>query len=91
MAEDSELEKTEPASQKRLDDARKEGDVPRSRELATCTVLLAAGCAFWMLGDKLVAQLGSLLRNSLVMERQHAFDMDMLVSRAAGQIGRAHV
>lgn len=84
MAEDSELEKTEPASQKRLDDARKEGDVPRSRELATCTVLLAAGSAFLMLGDKLVAQLGSLLRNSLVMERQHAFDMDMLVSRTAG-------
>jgi flagellar biosynthetic protein FlhB len=83
MSEDSELEKTEPASQKRLDDARKEGNVPRSRELATCTVLLAAGAAFWMLGGKLVAQLGSLLTNSLVFEREQAYDMDLLVTRAA--------
>ena len=83
MAEDSELEKTEPASQKRLDDARKEGNVPRSRELATCTVLLAAGAAFWMLGGKLVAQLGSLLSNSLVFEREQAYDMNLLVTRAA--------
>jgi flagellar biosynthetic protein FlhB len=83
MAEDSELEKTEPASQKRLDDAREQGDVPRSRELATCSVLLATGCALWMLGGKLIAQLGSLLSNSLVFEREQAYDMNLLVTRAA--------
>jgi len=83
MAEDSELEKTEPASQKRLDEAREQGNVPRSRELATCSVLLAAGCALWMLGGKLVAQLGSLLSNSLVFEREQAYDMNLLVTRAA--------
>ena len=83
MAEDSELEKTEPASQKRLDDAREQGNVPRSRELATCSVLLAAGCALWMLGEKLIAQLGSLLINSLVFEREQAYDMNLLVTRAA--------
>jgi flagellar biosynthetic protein FlhB len=83
MADDSEMEKTEPASQKRLDDAREQGDVPRSRELATCSVLLAAGCALWMLGGKLVAQLGSLLGSSLVFEREQAYDMDLLVTRAA--------
>ncbi|MET0962483.1 MAG: flagellar biosynthesis protein FlhB [Noviherbaspirillum sp.] len=83
MAEDSELEKTEPASQKRLDDARKEGNVPRSRELATCSVLLAAGGAFWMLGGQLIAQLGSLLSSSLRFERAQVYDMDLLVTRAA--------
>jgi flagellar biosynthetic protein FlhB len=83
MAEDSELEKTEPASQKRLDDAREQGDVPRSRELATCSMLLAAGCAFWMLGGRLIAQLGSLLSNSLLFEREQAYDMNLLVTRAA--------
>ena len=83
MAEDSELEKTEPASQKRLDEAREQGNVPRSRELATCSVLLVAGCALWMLGGRLTAQLGSLLSNSLAFERGMAFDMDLLVSRAA--------
>ena len=83
MADDSEMEKTEPASQKRLDEAREQGDVPRSRELATCSVLLAAGFALWMLGGKLVAQLGSLLGSSLVFEREQAYDMDLLVTRAA--------
>lgn len=83
MAEDSELEKTEPASQKRLDEAREQGNVPRSRELATCSVLLVAGCALWMLGGRLTAQLGSLLAGSLTFERSQAFDMDLLVSRAA--------
>ena len=86
MAEDSELEKTEPASQKRLDDAREQGNVPRSRELATCSVLLAAGCALWMLGGKLVAQLGSMLGNSLVFEREQAYDMNLLVTRAASLV-----
>ena len=83
MAEDSELEKTEPASQKRLDEAREQGNVPRSRELATCSMLLAAGCVLWMLGGKLVAQLGSLLGSSLVFEREQAYDINLLVTRAA--------
>lgn len=83
MAEDSELEKTEPASQKRLDDARKEGDVPRSRELATCSVLIAAGAGFAIFGDSMTKQLGSLVSSSLTFEREQAYDMNFLVSRAA--------
>jgi len=82
VAEDSELEKTEPASQKRLDDARQEGNVPRSSELATCSMLFATGCAFWVLGGRLTNQLGSLLTNSLVFDREQAYDMDLLISRA---------
>lgn len=46
MSEESDLEKTEPASQRRIDKAREDGDVPRSRELATFTVLIAATLGF---------------------------------------------
>ncbi|MGO4612187.1 EscU/YscU/HrcU family type III secretion system export apparatus switch protein, partial [Variovorax sp. 2RAF20] len=35
MAEESDLEKTEPASARRLEKAREEGNVARSRELTT--------------------------------------------------------
>ncbi|NDU85901.1 MAG: hypothetical protein G3H99_04730, partial [Ferrovum sp.] len=35
MADDSDLEKTEQPSQRRLDQAREEGQVARSRELST--------------------------------------------------------
>ncbi|MEB0138798.1 MULTISPECIES: flagellar biosynthesis protein FlhB [unclassified Undibacterium] len=83
MAEESDLEKTEPASQKRLDQAREEGDVPRSRELSTCTILLAAGAAFWSLGDGLVRELSRSLTAGLMFDRSSAYDFNLLI----GQLG----
>ena len=43
MAEDSDLEKTEQPSQRRLDQARERGEVARSRELSTFAILLVGG------------------------------------------------
>lgn len=86
MAEDSDLEKTEEASAKRLEKAREEGDVPRSRELATCTVLLAAGVGFSMLGQPLNNALKSNMTVLLQLERQAAFDPAFLLSRIADSI-----
>ena len=45
MAEESDQEKTEPASPQRLEKAREEGQVVQSRELATFVVLMASGNA----------------------------------------------
>lgn len=42
MAEESDLSRTEPASPRRLQQARNEGDVPRSAELTAWVVLLSA-------------------------------------------------
>ena len=84
MAEESDLEKTESASPRRIERAREEGDVPRSRELATCTILLAAGGGMWVLGDRLMHQLMHMLSNSMSFERAHAFDMNLLLTRFSG-------
>jgi flagellar biosynthetic protein FlhB len=81
VAEDSDLERTEPASPRRLEQAREEGDVPRSRELATCTVLLAAGLGLWFTGEGLVRRLNSMLASSLTLEREQAFDFSLLLMR----------
>lgn len=81
MAEDSDLEKTEPASPRRLEQAREEGDVPRSRELATCTVLLAAGLGLWFTGENLVRRLNHMLASGLSLEREQAFDFNLLLMR----------
>jgi len=81
MAEDSDLEKTEPASEKRLEQAREEGDVPRSRELSTCTILLAAGGALWAMGGTLVQQLNKNLITGLTLEREAAFDFNLLITK----------
>ncbi|BCM25442.1 flagellar biosynthesis protein FlhB [Methyloradius palustris] len=83
MAEDSDLEKTEPATPKRIEKARAEGDVPRSKELGTCTLLLAAGLGILMLGSHLSAAMKQNLSSGLSFERQAAFDPQFLLVKIA--------
>ena len=66
--EDSDLEKTEEASPRKLEKAREEGDVPRSRELATFTSLLAAAAGFWLTGHDVIRQLEQFLQANLRFE-----------------------
>ena len=83
MAQDSDLEKTEQPSSKRIEQAREEGNVPRSRELATCTILLAAGLGIWVLGDRMNVALKNNLATSLTFEREMAFDPMLLLTHIA--------
>ena len=57
MAEESDLERTEPASGRRLEQAREEGQVPRSREVGAFLILIVAAAAFWFLGPWMVQRL----------------------------------
>jgi len=85
MAEDSDLEKTEQASSKRLESAREEGDVPRSRELATVTVLFTAGMVLLMMGGHLNQALKTSMIAGLTFDRAVAYDpMVLLVKIADG-------
>lgn len=86
MAEESDLEKTEEASPKRLEKAREEGDVPRSRELATVTVLLAAGFSILMMGGDLGEALKLSMSTGLTLERAYAYDPMMLLMRISDNI-----
>ncbi len=65
MAEDSDLERTEAPSQRRLEQAREEGQVARSRELNTFTLLGAAGIGLWLAADGLRDSFARLLRTAL--------------------------
>lgn len=51
MAEDSDLEKTEEPSARRLEQAREKGQVPRSRELGTFLILLVSATTLWVMGE----------------------------------------
>ncbi len=86
MAEDSDLEKTEQASPKRLEKAREEGDVPRSRELATVTVLFSAGMGILVMGDHLNQALKNTMTAGLNFDRTAAFDPIVLLMRTADNI-----
>jgi flagellar biosynthetic protein FlhB len=87
MAEDSDAEKTEEASAKRLQDARENGDVPRSREVATFTVLMAAGCCLWFAGGSIVRRLSTTLVSGLSLDREQIFNSDVLIGRIVNDIG----
>ncbi|MCP5279010.1 MAG: flagellar type III secretion system protein FlhB [Thiobacillus sp.] len=69
MAEDSDLERTEPASARRLEQARDEGNVPRSRELATFAVLLASTGVIAFLGLFMFQGLGNVMRGAMSFDR----------------------
>ncbi len=64
MAEDSFQDKTEPASPKKKEDARKKGDVAKSRELSS-TALLTAGIIYMFFNAKdMTMTLGNNIRKS---------------------------
>jgi flagellar biosynthesis protein FlhB len=84
--EASDLERTEPATPRRIERARDEGDVPRSRELATCVLLLAAGTGLWFTGNRTIGELGAMLATGLTLERELAFDSHALLERIAAML-----
>jgi flagellar biosynthetic protein FlhB len=79
--EDSDLEKTESPSQRRLDQAREEGQVARSRELSTFAVLMVGGAGLWMMGATLSQNLIDLLRTGLTLDKETAFNSALLLPR----------
>jgi flagellar biosynthetic protein FlhB len=86
MADDSDLEKTEQASPKRLESAREEGDVPRSRELATVAVLFAAGLSLLMMGGHLNKALKDTMTTGLHFDRTIAFEPILLLIKVSEMI-----
>lgn len=74
MADDSDLEKTEPASPRRLEQAREEGQVPQSRELSAFLVLMAGSGALWVTGSWLAGRIGGAVSRGLTFAREAAFD-----------------
>lgn len=79
MAEDSDMEKTESASPKRLEKAREEGDVPRSRELATVTLLLTVVLSIWMMSQHITHTLKTSMSDGLTLSRPLVYDPNLLL------------
>jgi flagellar biosynthetic protein FlhB len=69
MADDSSQERTELPTPKRLEDARKRGQVPRSTELQTFLLLLVASAALAFTGSNMVSGIKLALQSSLGYEQ----------------------
>ena len=81
MAEDSDLERTEPASPRRIEQAREKGQVARSRELTTFAVLLAAGGGLLLMGGGLMEHMSALMRGGLMFDKAAVFDPPRMLER----------
>jgi len=81
MAEESDLEKTEPASSRRLEQAREEGQVPRSREIGAFLVLVVSATAFWVVGSWMVQRTVAMVRRGLTFEEPLMRDPQYMVVR----------
>lgn len=69
MAEDSDADRTEPASSKRLEEARGKGQIPRSQELATFSILMTGIVMLIMLGPELMQTLKAIFVAELSFNR----------------------
>ncbi|HEX4327212.1 MAG TPA: flagellar biosynthesis protein FlhB [Burkholderiales bacterium] len=82
MADEQDTERELPASQKRLDEARERGQVPRSRELTTAVLLIAGATAMLMNGPGLMHESAEFLQNGLTLTRASAFDTHVAMEQA---------
>src|SRR5699024_2942012 len=76
-----EQEKTEPATHRRLEKAREEGQVARSRELTTFMLLAGGLLGLWAMGKRLSGDLGLAMEQAFLFERRQAFDTHVMLSR----------
>ena len=83
MAEESDLEKTEEPTGRRLEQAREKGQVPHSRELGTFLVLMTAAAAFWMMGGWFVQRAMMLTRKGLTLDVQLVREPGLMLPRLA--------
>ena len=83
----SEQERTEQPTQKRLDEARKKGQVPRSTELSAAAVILTVGGGLHFLGSYMGTRLNGLMSASLTLTREQSVDESFLFATLLTEAG----
>ena len=93
MAENEDgQERSEQATPKRQEDARKKGQVPRSREMTTMAMLLMAAVCLSLMGGQMMERLAVVLQLGLRVERAKLFDpfaVIEILGQAVYQLGLA--
>jgi flagellar biosynthetic protein FlhB len=87
MAEESQGgERTEPPSQRRLDQARERGQVPRSRELTNFATMIGGSATLLVVGGTLVGRMALIMRSSLAVDPASLREPSSLASAFGGAV-----
>ena len=80
MADDSD-DKTEAPTPHRLDKAREDGQVPRSRELTSLLILIVGVCIIWFGGGAFANRLAGMLSAGLRFDHSIVNDQNLILSQ----------
>lgn len=85
MAEDndSSQEKTEEASARKLEKAREDGQIPRSRDLTTTAILLAGTIGLYVFAEFMSSRILHVTRYNFILPREAAFDPQAMLAHLA--------
>jgi flagellar biosynthetic protein FlhB len=78
MAEESSQEKTELPTARRLEKAREDGDVARSKELSMAMIMIVTSALMIFMGGDIVMSLGHMMTDGLLLDRALIFDIQLL-------------
>ena len=87
MAESDGQERTEDATPRRLQQAREKGQVARSKELASVSVLVVGAISLMWFGESLAKALLETMGRFFDLSREEIFDFGKLGEIALGNLG----
>ena len=89
MASESGLERTEQPTPKRLREAREKGQVPRSKELNSMALLMAAAGGFLLMGESMLTDLQTIFADSLSFEQARNMDKSGVIAQLGNTLVRS--
>ncbi len=89
MAEESDEDKTESPTPHRLEKARQEGQIPRSRELTSVLMLLAGIMILWLGGTSMAGRLARMVATGLQFDHGMVTDDKIIISHIGNLVSQA--
>ena len=87
MAEQGAGEREEDATPKRLEEARKKGQIARSKELTTALLLMASATALFSFSSSIGSQIGEIAQKAFSPDKRYIFDSRLMPSAIGDLFG----
>lgn len=82
MADTSNQEKTERATPKRKKDARKKGQLPRSKEIVSFILLLSSAGLLYLFSQEIYNHFCHILQQGFILHQHQALDLSFILAKA---------